>query len=287
MALEYTQFFKKWFAESAPVAGVKANGTLTISGVVSDTQTVTIGTTVYEFDINDTITAGRIKVDVANLRNNATGTLTFNGVPVAAETATIGTEVYEFVAVAEDIAVPTNIAVVLGTTLTADNAVTKLAEAINANSELVTATSDEEANTVVVSAIVKGTAGNAIDSTETCTNAAWGAAKLAGGLDTITATNAVAALVEAINANDPNVTAVDGAGDTVVIKYNWVGTDGNSITTTESMTNGAWGHGHLENGVYATPVKCPAFIIIDGVWYIADAPVSKYTEGGWKSATPS
>lgn len=44
---------------------------------------------------------------------------------------------------------------------------------------------------------------------------------------------------------------------------------------------------NFTGGQYATPVNCACFIIISGVWYIADAPVSKWTLGGWTSATPS
>ncbi|MDD4779003.1 MAG: hypothetical protein PHT02_00170 [Tissierellia bacterium] len=289
--MEYTQFFKKWFSTATPLAGVKASGTLTISGVVSDTQTVTIGTNVYEFDIDNTYTAGRIQVNVADLRNQATSTLTFTDIPIVTETVTVGSgddaEVYEFVAAAGDVADPANIPVVLGATLTADNAVTKLAEAISANSALVDATFSTEDDTVIIVADVRGTAGNSIATTETCTNASWTGETLAGGLDTITASNAVTALVASITANDAYVTAADGANDTVVVTYKWVGTDGNAIATTETMANGAFGHAHLEGGVYATPVNCSAFIIIEGVWYIADAPVTKYTLGGWKSATPA
>ncbi len=291
---EYVQFYKKWFGDAHPIAGVKATATLTISNVVSDTETVTIGTNVYEFDINDTYTEGRIQVDVADLRNEAIGTLTFKGIPIVTETVTLGSdetaEVYEFVAAAEE-ADPANIPVVLGTTLTADNAVTKLAEAINENSALVTATFDTDDDVVRISAIVKGTAGNSIAVAETCTNATFGAevTTLAGGLDTITAANAVTALVSAINENETLVTATDGENDTVVLKYNWVGTEGNDIAVSETLDNGTWGAGvtKLSTGVYATPVNCSAFIIIDGTWWIADEPVTKYTEGGWKSATPA
>lgn len=170
MALEYTQFYKKWFSSSTPLAGVKAVGTLTFTGVVADTQTVTIGSEVYEFDTTGAVTAGRILVDVS------------------------------------------------------------------------------------------------------------------GG---VTASDAVTALVAAITANSAIVTAVDGTGDTVVVTYKWVGTDGNSIATTETLTNGSWGDTTLKTGQFATPVSCPCFIIISGVWYIADAPVEKHTLGGWKSATPA
>jgi hypothetical protein len=152
----------------------------------------------------------------------ATATLTFTDVVVAAETVTIGDEVYEFVAASGDIAVATNIPVVVGTTLTADNAVTKLAEAINANSEIATATANTTADTCVITYKLVGTEGNSIGVAETCTNASFGV----------------------------DVDALSG-------------------------------------GQYATPAMTSCFIIIGGVWYIADAPVSKWDTDGWKSATPA
>ena len=114
--------------------------------------------------------------------HKATATLTFEGNPVVTETVTIGgTEIYEFVA-AEN-AQEGNIAVVLGGTLTADKAVTELAKAINANSELVTAVASTTDDTVVVEYKTIGTEGNDVTVAETCTNASWGAdvAKLSGG----------------------------------------------------------------------------------------------------------
>lgn len=285
MALQYEQFFKKWFSDAHPIAGVAATGTLTISGVVSDGEKVVVGSNTYEFDTNDTYTSGNIQVDVADLRNQATGTLTFSGVAIVTQTVTIGgTEVYEFCTTT---AGEGNIAVVIGADTSADKAVTELVDAINANSELVTAVADTDADTVVVTAITKGTAGNSITTTETCTNAAFGGGTLLGGLATITAANAVTALVSAIDDNEEYVTAVDGDSDTVVVTYIVAGTDGNSVATTETMANGVWGAATLGSGAFATPVNCPAFIIISGVWYIADAPVTKYTVGGWQSATPA
>lgn len=288
---EYQQFFKKWFSDAHPIAGVKATATLTISNVVSDGEKVVIGSNTYEFDNNDTITAGSITVDMTDYLPKANATLTFEGVPRATETVVLGgganIETYEFVA--ESVSDPVNIPVVLGETFTEDNAVAELAEAINTNSALVTAVADDEANTVVVTAIVRGTAGNSIDTTDTCDNADWGDTALKGGLDTITADNAVTALVASINANDEYVTASDGDNGKVVVKYKYVGTDGNSVAVSETLANGEWEDGatKLSTGVSATPVNCPAFIIIDGTWWIADSPVTKYTEGGWKSANPS
>ncbi len=115
--------------------------------------------------------------------HKSTATLTFEGIPVVTETVTIGgTEVYEFVATAGNVQ-EGNIAVVLGETLTADKAVTELAKAINANSELVTAVASTTDDTVVVEYKTIGTEGNDVTVAETCTNASWGndVIKLSGG----------------------------------------------------------------------------------------------------------
>jgi len=285
----YQYFNKLWFAEATPQNGAKATCTLTISSVVSDAQTVTIGTKVYEFDTNNTYTAGRVQVDISNLRNQATGTLTFSGVPIVTQTVTISlnttVEVYEFVAAAGDIAVPTNIPVVLGGTNTADNAVTKLAEAISANSTIVDATFSTVNDTVTVVSDARGTAGNSISTTETCANASWSGATLSGGLATITAANAVTALVAAITANDTNVDAADGADDTVVLTAKYVGDEYNSVATTETMANGSFGAATLTGGQYAPPVASPAILIVSDVIYVADAPVSKWSTNGWRKGT--
>lgn len=110
----------------------------------------------------------------------ANATLTFTGIAVAAETVTIGDEVYEFVASAEDVT-EGNVPVV--STLTTDDAVEKLAGAINTNSEIVTATFDKEDDVCVISYKKVGTEGNAIEIATTCTNATFGVdvTKLSGG----------------------------------------------------------------------------------------------------------
>lgn len=87
----------------------------------------------------------------------------------------------------------------------------------------------------------------------------------AGALDN--AKNTAILIAAAINALD-GVTAVH------------TGTGADSITQAVAKTN-------FTGGRYATPVNCSCFIIIAGVWYIADAPVTKFTLGGWKSAEPA
>lgn len=113
----------------------------------------------------------------------ATATLTFTDVVIAAETVSINDQVYEFVALAANIADPANIPVVVGTTLTADNAVTVLAKAINDNSTIVTAVKDTTEDTVVITYNTVGTAGNDVEIETTCTKASFGedVAKLSGG----------------------------------------------------------------------------------------------------------
>lgn len=55
----------KWFAEASPTNPHKATATLTISNTVSDGETVTIGTEIYEFKTSGNAGEGKIKVDVS------------------------------------------------------------------------------------------------------------------------------------------------------------------------------------------------------------------------------
>lgn len=112
--------------------------------------------------------------------------LTFTGNAVAAETVTIDGVVFEFVATALDIADEDNIPVVCGADFTSDNAVEKLVAAINANMDNIVASAgvDASENNYCGLAYYKvGTEGNAIEVSETCTNASFGVGvtKLSGG----------------------------------------------------------------------------------------------------------
>jgi phage tail sheath gpL-like len=119
---------------ATPVNAVAATGTLTFTGVAIDTQTVTIGDDVYEFDTDSTYTAGNIPVDISG-------------------------------------------------GATAPAAVTALVAAITANTASLFDAADGAGDTVVLTAKTKGTASNGIATTETCTNASWGAAVTASGVD--------------------------------------------------------------------------------------------------------
>ncbi len=109
------------------------------------------------------------------------------------DTVTIGAKVYTF----QDTLTNVDGNVKRSGTLATDLA--NLAKAINLNgvagtdyatamtiNTQVTATSD--ATHLVITAITAGTAGNAIATTETGANTAWGAATMAGGVDTVAAT---------------------------------------------------------------------------------------------------
>jgi len=53
------------FPTGTPISGISATSTLTLTGVVSDGEIVTIGTNVYEFKASGIPVVGHIKVDVS------------------------------------------------------------------------------------------------------------------------------------------------------------------------------------------------------------------------------
>jgi hypothetical protein len=104
-------------------------------------------------------------------------------------------------------------------------------------------------DTMDVTAIVGGTVGNAIATTETATNTSWGGATLAAGTNSATGTidNLIAAInlaagagttyAAAMTANVALVEAFAGAGDTMVL----LDIAGASVTTTDGTTGAAFG----------------------------------------------
>lgn len=119
----------------------------------------------------------------------ATGVLTFSGVAVAAQTVTIGTRVYTWRA-----APAAAYEVLIGADQ--DASLTNLTAAINGTGTdgveygagtlshpLVTGVANTTANTLTLTARAGGRFGNAVATTETGTNTAWGAATLTGGVD--------------------------------------------------------------------------------------------------------
>ena len=97
MAIDYTRIFKKPWSESVPQNAVKASGVLTVSGVVIEGETITIGDDTYEFESGGSITEGNIDVDISASTTASQGTLTIDTQITNTNTMTIGTTVYTFV----------------------------------------------------------------------------------------------------------------------------------------------------------------------------------------------
>lgn len=236
--------------ESEP--GTQATGVLTISGVVIDGETVTIGGRVYEFDTNGS-TTGDVAVDIASDATAAAGTLTVDTQPTAGDTMTIGGRTYSFVA---DGTANFDGEISIGADLA--GAKTAIVAAINGTDgwnvahPTVTAAAFSGDDSVIT-AKTPGTAGDAIDTTETFTAVTnifddTTLGTTAAGAD-CSAADAVTALAAAIEGDGSAVVgAADGAGDTVDVTADTAGAAGNSIGTTETMANGAFGAVNLENG---------------------------------------
>lgn len=239
-----------------PVNAVNATKALNISGVVLDGQTVAInnpavtGTDVYEFcaDVALTKTTSTNKVvNINTYTTKATDTLTVATQPTIADTMTIGTKLYTFVAngaatVDGGISVGTDLASAKLAIVAAINGT----DGINTPHPLVTA-SAFNVNVCTITALIGGTAGNAIATTETFFTAGneFSAATLATGAN-CSNTNAVTALVAAITANDTQgVGAVDATGGVITLTADVAGIVGNSIILAETLTNGAFAAGAI------------------------------------------
>ena len=106
------------------------------------------------------------------------------------------------------------------------------------------------------------------------------------GVD-LTADNAVTQLALEISSNSSLVDAVPNTTtDTVLLIFDNVGTESNSIAISTTCTNGTFGVGvtTLLGGQYATPCNTSAgLIVLDGTIYYTDKPASKWTEDAWYS----
>lgn len=183
----------------------KSQGTLTIDTQITNTNTMTIGTTVYTFVTDGTeASEGDVSIGTdlatgqANLIAAVNGTDALNDphplVTIAAFaaddaviTAITGGVAGDAIATTETFTTGTNIfdAVTLGTTtagvdcVQADG-VTAVALSITTNSALVSGV-DGAGDTVDVVALLVGTAGNSIATTETMANGAFDTATLEDG----------------------------------------------------------------------------------------------------------
>lgn len=263
-----------------PVNAVNASMVLTVSGVVIDGETVSIGDDDYEFTAGRVPAAGNLGVDIESDTTKSSGTLTVDTQPSSGDTMTIGSKEYTFVPVGTanadgEISVGADLAGAQAAIVAAING----SDSINTAHTLVTAAAFA-ANDCVVTAIIGGTAGDAIASTETFTAGTnvFAAATLGSGAD-CTAANAITALVSAITSDDTQgVGAADGAGDTVDLTVDVAGVLGNAVVIAETMANGSFAAAAvlMAGGVDATVGLMDDALIDDSYLYrcIADNAVS-------------
>jgi hypothetical protein len=262
-----------------PVKWVAASKNLTIGGVVVNGETVSITNPAlgherdkYEFrtdDVQEVSEEGNIPVDISSNAVKAFVTLSVEVQPTSGDKMTIGLKEYTFVPVGTDTA---DGEISIGTDLVTAQA--NIIAAINGTDEfnephpLVTIgefTSDDAA----VTAIIGGTVGNSITSTETFTNEDnhFSAASLGSGAN-CSAANAVTALVLAVTENDTQgVSAQDEGlgGGVVIFTAVEVGVEGNEIGISEAMANGSFAGAatKLSGGVDGTPVY-PGKLMCEG-----------------------
>lgn len=219
--------------------------TLTLTGVAKHGETVTIGTRVYQFVAGAAASGSNVAVDIAGGTVAAAGTLTMDTQPTAGDSFTLGSRTYIYVANATadnagEISVGTDLATAKAHTVAAINGT----DGFNVANTLVTAAAFASDDCVITSRI-EGTVGNAYVSTSNFTEVTnvFDATTLGDttlGSD-CAAGAAITALVAAITADTSAVvTAVDGAGDTVVATAKTAGTAGNAIALAETMANAAW-----------------------------------------------
>jgi hypothetical protein len=271
-----------------PVNAVAASKLLTLTGVVIDGETLTIGNDVYEFlgDTAQTKTVPTHKpIDISGSMTKSSVVLTVAAQPAAGETITLGTKVYTFV--------PNGTANANGEiSVEADLAGAKLAivAAINgtdgfniANTKVSAAAFN--ANTCTITALVGGVIGDAIVSTETMGGAtnAFASATLGSGAD-CTAANADGIIIAAVNAQDTSgVAASQGAGTSVLFTADAGGVAGNAIVVGKVMANASFAAAAvlLSGGVNGTVGVAGAVLVDASYLYVAIA-ANTLADANWR-----
>jgi hypothetical protein len=262
--------------DGTPVNAVNATGTLTLTGVVIHGEKVLIGEQIYEFlttAAQEVGAPGSIAVDIESFAVKASRVLTMDTQPTSGDTVTIGTKVYTFVPVGTDTA---DGEISIGADLAA--AKVNFVAAVNGTDEfniphtLVTA-GEFVADACTITALIGGTVGNAIATTETFTAGTnvFAGVTLASGAN-CTAANADGVLISTINAEDTQgVAAAQGTGTTVDLTADVAGVAANEIITGTAMANGSFGHAHLTGGVNGTVGSAGEMMYDASYLYVASA----------------
>lgn len=250
-------------------SGTLATGTLTMTDVPTDGDTMTIGDITYTF-VDDLTEA------------KATAVLTASGVFADGETVSIGDVTYTFkTALSEDAGDAVANEVLIGASAAAS--LDNLKAAINdsgtegtnystgtvAHPEVTATTNTDTAQTVEFARV--GVDGNELGVGENAENAAWGAASLAGGVDPVEneihievgEAEQLDLIKEVINGTEsafakgtdyatgteanPHVTATTNGATTQVVQAR--SNAENDTATTESAANTSWGAATLASGV--------------------------------------
>lgn len=276
--------------KGTPVNGLASKGTLTIAEPVTADDTIVIGLKTYTFKAGATYA-------------KAQGTLSMATKPTADDTVTIGDYVYTFVATP---AATGDVAIGALVANSQENLVAAIAgDAFNVVHPLVTA-ADFAADAMIVTAILPGTDGNAIASTETFTDLtdAWDAAVLgtttAGALlvdgqigiganEAATKLSIVAAIngTDLVNTAHTQVTVVAFATDDMVITAILLGVAGDLIATTQTLTHAsnifdAATLGTTQAGVDGTPGAAGQAMIDASYLYYCLSEVESIQNNNWR-----
>lgn len=231
--------FLGYLAEDTPVPKAAASGTITFSDVVYDGETVTIGSDVYELDVDASVSAGNITVDISGgTKTQASAIITASDVLVDGETITIGSDVFE---IDSDGSVGSgNIAVdISGNTTAASGTLT-----------FTGVVSDGEI-------VVIGNDTYEFDTNDTLSDESHIRVDVGSNTAASEAVVALAAAISSASTEHVDAAADTGAG-TVVVTHDVPGSAGNSIATTTDCANASWGAATLEGGADASNLQCLA-----------------------------
>jgi hypothetical protein len=270
--------------------GTKTQATvkLSLSGVSKEEDTFTIGEEIYELDYDGNVTGDNIPVDLSGAASAdyADGILTLTGNVTDGELVVINDITFELDT--NNSITEGHIAVNIAGNVDKQSAAIALASVIEAevgnlfNAEAAINIADWD---VTVTSKIKGTHMNVATST-TCNNGSWGSGTLTGGVDA-SAADTAAEIISVFNAQTAyDITAsADGATNIdfdADIAGDQDGSVGNSIISSEDLTNGSFSAATLTGGSDCTEAEAAAALIstIDAESEIVDA-----SDGGANDVT--
>ncbi len=233
--------------EGSPKNAKASSVVMTIDGVAVHGEKVQIGDEVFQFaaDEAQTVDEGATPVNIEAATTKSAGALTVDTQPTLGDTFAIGPDGEE----KEYIIVPAGTAngegeIPLGASLTETQA--SIVAAINGTDDINTpnpyaSAGEFDSNVSAITALVGGTAGDAIKTTSNFTTGTnkFAAGTLGSGVDCAKA-DAKTALITAIEAESDIVGAQSGEGDTLTITAKTTGAAGDAIEISTDMANGSF-----------------------------------------------